>query len=314
MQYLSSYVLASTLAVGGLVFVGCDDRRTASNDRAANPDDARMVADKDGPAERAGEKVDRAVDRATDRLTPTKQPAGAVKDLAPDYEDIRGVLAKVTEAAFKTNSVDDLVGYFVDFDRNRLKEFSADEKNFADLNAKIERLRNSWKAKYGHDFSIEKKDLVFAEDKVWIVQAEIGDSAKLASGKLTGPNAQLRANVDRRISGGASENRTTGVDKPGSPEAQKNLNDPGRNIALVTFAAADGMKQFELPFIHEMPDSWRIDVPDAMDGTRLRDSLSKHLSMIEAGVDKWPAAENDAYRMVSYHVLMAVMDAKGDMK
>jgi hypothetical protein len=312
-MYSLSYVLAGTLAVGGLVFMGCDDRRTVSNDRAANPDDARTVAEKDGPMERAGEKVDRAVDRATDRLMPTK-PTGEVKELAPDYEDIRGVLAKVTEAAFTTNSVDDLAGYFVDFDRNRVKEFVSDEKNFADLNAKIERLRNSWKAKYGHDFGIEKKDLVFAEDKVWIVQAEIGDSAKLASGKLTGPNAQLRADIDRRISSGASESRTTGMDKPGTPEAQKNLNDPGRNIALVTFAAADGMKQFELPFIHEMPDSWRIDVPDAMDGTRLRDSLSRHLSMIEDSVDKWPAAENDAYRLVSYHVLMAVMDAKGDMK
>jgi hypothetical protein len=274
------------------------------------------VADTKGPAERAGEKIDDAarmaadkIDRATDRVVPTTQPVGAVKDLAPDYEDIRSTMGNVTETAFKSKGFGDFVGYFVDFDRNRLSKY-AKETDFGDLNAKIDAFRTSWKTKYGHDFDITKQEVVYAENRCWIVQAEIGDSAKLASGKLTGPNAQLRADIDKRITGGQGGDRKTGMDKPGTPEADKNLNDPGRNIALVTFPESHGLARVDVPFIHEMPDSLRIDLPDSVDGPRLRDNLMKHYTQMHEQMDKWPADENEAYTWVSHHVFLALMDWK----
>jgi len=292
-----SYFLASALAIGGFI--------TLAQVQAADPP---------GPAERAGEAVDRTVDRVTDRLTPATKPSGAVKELAPDYEDIRTTLGKTTHAAYKSKNFSDFVGYFVDFDRNRLSKY-AKETDFGDLNAKLDQFRADWKAKYNHDFDFTNKmrDVAFGENNVWIVQAEIGDSAKLASGKLTGPNAQLRADIDKRITSGAGNNQKTGMDKPGSPEAQKNLNDPGRNIALITFPAGHGLPQLDVPFIHEMPDNWRIDVPDDLDGPRLRDNFMKHLTMVTDMKAQWPADENEAYAIVAHHVFTAIMDSKGDM-
>jgi len=57
-----------------------------------------------------------------------------------------------------------------------------------------------------------------------------------------------------------------------------------------------------------MPDTWKIDVPDSVDARKLYDNLLNHLTMVDDQQAQWPADENDAYRLVSHHVLMAIMD------
>jgi hypothetical protein len=53
---------------------------------------------------------------------------------------------------------------------------------------------------------------------------------------------------------------------------------------------------------------WKIDVPDDVTGQMLYDNVLKHLTMADEQKDKWPADENEAYRLVAHHVLMAVMN------
>jgi len=62
-----------------------------------------------------------------------------------------------------------------------------------------------------------------------------------------------------------------------------------------------------VPLIHEAT-GWRIDVPDSLDAGKLRSNLVAHLNEVYGMKDQWPADVNDAYRAVSHHVLMAVMD------
>ena len=79
-------------------------------------------------------------------------------------------------------------------------------------------------------------------------------------------------------------------------------------VAYVTVAASHAMPELKVPLIHELPDMWKIDVPDSVDGSKLYDNLLTHLTMANEHKDQWPADVNDAYRMVAHHVLMAVLD------
>jgi hypothetical protein len=74
------------------------------------------------------------------------------------------------------------------------------------------------------------------------------------------------------------------------------------------------MPELKVPLIHELPDMWKIDVPDSVTGPMLYDNVLKHLTMANEMKDKWPADENDAYRAISHHVLMAIMNVDHDAK
>jgi hypothetical protein len=76
----------------------------------------------------------------------------------------------------------------------------------------------------------------------------------------------------------------------------------------VTVRESHGLPELKVPLIHEMPDLWKIDVPDSVDGQKLYDNLLKHLTMANEHKDQWPANVDDGYRMVAHHVLMAVLD------
>jgi hypothetical protein len=68
------------------------------------------------------------------------------------------------------------------------------------------------------------------------------------------------------------------------------------------------MPNLYIPLINEFPGNWKIDVPDSVDGRKLYDNLLTHLTMLDENKAQWPADVNDAYRAVSHHVFMAVMD------
>ena len=103
------------------------------------------------------------------------------------------------------------------------------------------------------------------------------------------------------------DNRS-GVDRPDSPAADANRNDAGRNIATIQIPASHGMPALSVPMIHELPDQWKIDVPNTLTGEKLKANVLAHLTAAGEMKDQWPADVNDAHAMVAHHVLMAVMD------
>jgi hypothetical protein len=246
-----------------------------------------------------------AQDMAGDRVAtpaPSTRPADRATAQAPDAEDIRGALAKTTEDALSKNSFSNFYGHFVDADRNRI---SAGEKNITraewdKLNGRLESFHKNWKLKYNQDFDVDKERMVF-NDQFRIVQGEIGE-AQPAAGRIPGATPDTTRTRDP-----GAPNTTPG------PESEKvaggdTNREPGRNVAKVTFPASHGLPEAFVPVIHEMPDSWKLDVPDQVDARRLYDNLLKHATMLDEHRDRWPADVNDAYRMAAHHVTLAALD------
>jgi len=237
-----------------------------------------------------GDKVDRTVDRTKEAtgnaVDKTKEKAHDVKT---NWENgrIYTMLGQVTNAALTKGGFNDLVERTNDADRNRIGPWIKDKNNkerLDVLDGRIAQFQKDWKAKYGENFKIRKDDVVFGNPMFTVAQGEIGKDAQLAG---------------ERVPAADTSKPATGGDR--------NL-DKGRNIAYVTVAASHGLPELKVPLIHELPDVWKIDVPDSVTGQKLYDNLLKHLTMANEQKDQWPSDVNDAYRAVSHHVLMAILD------
>ena len=259
----------------------------------------------------AGRKIDNAVDRAVDRTrdnvnvdvnTNDAQQAGARGTAAaPDAEDIRDIVAQVTEAAATKGGLDDMVERLVDQDRNRLGQGQLD--NHADLDGRIDQFRKDWQAKYNQEFDIKNEEQAFPNSQFSITQGELGRNAA---------GAELKVDVDRNADGSQTAkvdvDRNSGVDKPGSAAADANRNDPGRNVATIQVQSSHGLPALTVPMIHEAPDRWKIDVPNTLTADKLKANVLAHLTQVGEMKDQWPADVNQAYAMVAHHMLMALMD------
>jgi len=158
----------------------------------------------------------------------------------------------------------------------------------------IAQIQKDWKAKYNQDFKIADKEAVYNSMFASVIQSEIpkGGDARLAADRpvVTDPG-QAPVRPDNQKIGGGETNR-----------------EPGRNIATINVAASHNLPMLMVPMIHELPDNWKIDVPDSFTVEQLHDNLMKHLTMVKDMKDQWPADPNEAYRAVTHHVLMAVMN------
>jgi len=284
----------------------------------------------------SGKKADQAVDnasnkgdRATDKIgevdVKTEKsvgqtadlPAGIQKATKDDSEDIRAALADTSEAVI-SKSFHKVRNHLVDADRNRLKDLKDDDATFA---GRIEQIRKDWKAKYGKDFDVEHK-IAFGPDfkGFVIVQGEIANPQLLSNWpvdqKKAGASGSLKvgdAKVEGQIgAGGANANAAaTGArdeaNKPGNKPGDRNL-EKGRNVAIVTFPAAAGMPEVTASLIHELPDQWRIDLPDNIDSMKFYQNLLAHMTAFGDAKDQWPTDANEASRLLTQHVLMAFYD------
>jgi hypothetical protein len=224
-----------------------------------------------------GNKFDRTVDK-------TKN---AAHDAKANWENGRAytLLAQVSNASLTKGGLDDLLERFNDADRNRIGTWIKDKNNkdkLDILDGRIAQFQKDWKAKYGSDFKIHKDNEVFGNAMFTVIQGEIGKDAQLAGERVP-----------------AGDNTKTGKDQ--------NL-EKGRNVVYVDVGASHGLPELKIPLIHELPDMWKIDVPDSVTGQVLYDNVLKHLTMVNEHKDQWPSDENDGYRMVTHHLLMGIMD------
>src|SRR5688572_4053721 len=240
-----------------------------------------------GPAERTGEAIDNTGRKTGDAIDRGLQGKGTVA--APDAEGIRDVLAQVAEASVTKDGLDDLVERLVDADRNRIGQSSLDSNE--KLNGIIEQFRKNWKAKYNQDFDIGDEEAVFTDQFAMIMQGEIGDgAARVAGERVPGAPADPAAPpADRDKVAGGDANR-----------------DPGRNVATVVIKESHGLPPGNVLLIHEMPDSWRIDVPDTVTAEQLRGNLENALTKLNEKQAQWPTDVNEAYRHATHCLVLAV--------
>ena len=242
-------------------------------------------ADQPNAADRA---VDRTGEAARNAEEGTRDALGAQDKPSANKEEIHDVLAQVAEASMTKEGLDDLVERFVDADRNRIGQNQDALKNNADLDGRIAQIQQDWKAKYNQDFDINEEDKVFGGFAM-ISEGEIG-APRTASDRLRAP--------------------AEGVDAPktetdGQTAADRNLNDPCRNIATVTIQESHGVPAVSVPMIHEA-GGWKIDVPDSLDAAKLRDGVQTAVTKCGEMKDQWPADANEAYRAVTHQVLAAL--------
>jgi len=280
MKKLAHWALAAAVSAGGFAFTS-----------SARADDTT-----------AGQKVDNAVDRTKDA---TGRAVDRTKEVAKDAKAnwdqgrINTMLAQVANASLTKGGFDDLVERFNDADRNRIGQFFKDKNNKEKLDVldgRIAQFQKDWKAKYGQDFHIMKDDVVFGNSNFTVARGEIGTDAQLA-GKQLPPGEKVTSD----------DVKNAAKDSSGNTKLDQNL-EKGRNVAIVTVAPSHGLPELKVPLIHELPDMWKIDVPDSVTGQKLYDNLLTHLTMANEEKDKWPADVNDAYRSITHHVLMAVLD------
>jgi hypothetical protein len=281
MKQLTHWALAAAVSVGGLAFTSS----TRAQDNTT-----------------AGQKVDNAVDRAGDAagraVDKTKEAAHNAK-ASWDQGRVNTMLAQVTNAALTKGGFDDVVERFNDADRNRIGGWFKDKNNKEKLDVldgRIAQFQKDWKAKYGQDFHIMKDDVVFSGPTFTVARGEIGTDAQVA-GKQLPPGEKVTTEDAKRAA----------RDTSGDTKLDRNL-EKGRNVAVVNVTESHGLPELKVPLIHELPDLWKIDVPDSVTGQKLYDNLLNHLTMADEQKDQWPADVNEAYRTVAHHVLMAVLD------
>jgi hypothetical protein len=124
-----------------------------------------------------------------------------------------------------------------------------------------------------------------------------------------GARATIDLGGDKKVevTAGAPAQPAPAVGAPGNKPGDRNL-EKGRNVAVVYIPRGHGAPELTASLIHELPDSWKIDVPDNVDGQKLLANINAHLTEFAKMKDKWPTDVNDAYRAATHHVLAAVYD------
>lgn len=261
-------------------------------------DAARNTADATKDA--AGTAADKTSDAAGKTADATKDTGSKTGGLGAEFTtlgNIRDTLANGTEAALTKGGFDDLVERFVDADRNRIGKGGFSEQEMPEIDGKVAQLQADWKAKYNQDFKIKDQAAVYSDQFAKVEVGEFGSNAKLAADQQKNSQEPTAKSDDNAA---------------GNDQKDQNL-EKGRNIATVTIAASHDMPELTIPLIQEAPlGKWKINVPDTVDGPKLKANLLKHLSMVADMKDKWPADVNEAYRAVSHHVLAAVLDADSE--
>jgi hypothetical protein len=313
MRRITSWLAVSTLTIGGFAFVP----RSFAADPVAPNETGRVGTPTD-----TGTGTVRTDTQTTEvrKIDNGNNPAAA----APDADDIRKTMAKVSEDAVTKGDFHKLTKNLVDADYDRVKNFKPAD-DFATLNGRIDQFNKDWKAKYNEDFGFSShRNDVLNDSFARIVQGEIGE-ARTAGGKEV-PSAE-----PQNVKGGTPQDlKKSGVNQPDANSSKtfggETKREPGRNIATVVikgFAKAEAkaepgqpmtakmeaQKELAIPMIHELPDTWKIDIPDNIGGQQLYDNLLKHLTMVDEDRANWPADKNEAYREVTRHVMMALMES-----
>jgi len=301
MKTLSTYIAAAAMAVGAFTFVGCEDSTTTNTKTTSTTPDNRNAGEKvaDGVSNGAKEAA-ATIKGAGEKIGETVKNAGG--RFTDDSSAIRHVLGDAVDASLTKDGFNDLEERFVDADRNRLGATKLTDEQKQTLNAKVASLQQAWQSKYGKKFDIDHEDDLFNATFMAIQVSEIPKGAAGADVEVkTKADGTTKVDVDNK----------TGVDKPTSPAADANKNDPGRNIATVTIAESHGVKELKIPMIHEATikpgNGWKIDVPDSVGTPELYTNLGAHLDEVLGMKDQWPADVSEGYRAVTHHVLMGVM-------
>jgi len=228
-------------------------------------------------------------------------PAGFQAKELNEQSDIKKTLASVTEHAFTKNQFNDLCDDFVKPDKDRIGKYQ--DRDVTKLNGRIDQIRKAWKEKYNEDFDFDNAKAIF-DDRYQIVQGEVADPAVAV---VTWPVAPVPGEAMK-----ASETQRPDQARDKTEAAEEAKLDKGRNVALVRIASMQGSPELIVSMVHQLPDNWKIDLPNNRTGEQVYNDLLTHLTWLGDHSAQWPAQKEDAYRMFATCTMAAVYGAPMD--
>lgn len=216
-------------------------------------------------------------------VTSTSQPS------APGIKEIQTMLAKVVEAGTSKGDFDTLISFLAKPDRDRLADVQT--KSWSDLDGRIDQFRKDWQAKYGEDFKCsDKQSIVFNDQRVHITLKEEPAPAQPVPATTSATTIPATMPTTAEFARSTSKSATVQIG-----------------------AAAPGKVSAILPLVNEgtLVPSWRIEIPNDLDGQKIHDNLLKHLTMLGDEKANWSTDVTEAYEAVSQHVLAALVESGG---
>jgi hypothetical protein len=333
------YLMAAALAVGGLAFAGCDNtdttktetrttetRTTTTDTPTASTTPGTHVEnalDKTGDAlksaaEKTGNVVDKAVDktgaalknmgsdiRGTVRGSSTTQPGGTSMNDTDGVNGVREQVSEIAEAALTENGIDNIGRRLADSDQKRLHDLRA--QNTGELKTVVESIQKKWKDKYGGSFDMDAK---VALNDPFMTIANMGEARTAGERQTTVTLPKADVDVNRTNSGvaGNVDVQQGSVDTTRTDSARTTGDAArGNETATVSVPASHGLPPVTLQMVRQ-DASWKLDLPDSIDEAKLGSNLLTHLRQVDQSAATWPADKNEAYRVVTHHVLMALTD------
>jgi len=242
---------------------------------------------------------------------PLALPKGFSQKDLNETTDIKKTLSGLTEDAVTKDHFDSLIGYLAKPDENRIKNEGQKNRDVTTLNGRIAEIQKDWKAKYNTDFDVDKAKVVFNE-QFKFVTGEVADEATAMANWPVPATTDLMSQAREAagtITGNTDKTKQTGdvtESNQGNKAAEKEKLDRGRNVAIMRFPASHGLPTLNVSLIHQLPDNWRVDVPNDRTGDQIYQDLLTHLTYADEHKDQWPSDVNDGYRMFAHHVLMAL--------
>jgi hypothetical protein len=242
---------------------------------------------------------------------PLALPKGFSQKDINDTDDIKKSLASMTEDAVTKDKFDSVIGYLAKPDEKRIKDEGQKNRDVTTLNGRIAEIQKDWKAKYNTDFDVDKAKVVFNE-QFKFVTGEVSDEATALANWPVPATTDLMGQAREAagtITGNSNKTNQTGdvsEKNQGNKAAENEKLDTGRNVAVMQFPASHGLPTLNISMIHQLPDNWRVDIPNDRTGEQIYQDLLTHLTYADEHKDQWPSDVNDGYRMFAHHVLMAL--------
>jgi hypothetical protein len=233
-------------------------------------------------------------------------PAGIqAKDLHA-MNDVRDAFKTVTTDAFGKNPLNDIIKCTVDQDRSRLENNNMDKSrkdNNDQLGHIVQQLDTAWHAKYNQNFSLDAS-------KVYL-----DTFLHIGTGEVTNPD-QLVGHWPVSATDNAA-NATGQMTAQDAKDAHKNFGgdvnlEKGRNVAIAHVVGSHGMPGITASLIHELPGSWRFDVPNTLTREKLYSNLVANLTHLYNNQAQWPADSAEAYRAATHAVVASLYDINLD--
>jgi hypothetical protein len=229
---------------------------------------------------------------AAEELPPLHLPDGFVEKDEDAADGVKTTLVQLTQRAVTKDSYDSFFsGFLSDLakrDKDRAREFKGvDQQHLNDL---IGRIQTSWHDKYGQDFDVSEKNLVF-DQNFQIVQGEVSDTAAAA---ISWPIA---------ASAGQAVTAASNSDQQVSNSKELTAN---RAVAIIRFPAGDRLPEINVSLIHRTLSGWYVDLPVDRTGEDIYNDLTAHLDYIATHQELWPSDVNMGYRMVARNVAAAL--------